>query len=255
MRLLFLFLFLTPAVISTQLPDIHARDVSSSSNPNLASLDTPTFVYPTNPSDAYDLDQAGIILENLYGSDNVIQDHDENGDMFWKVTLQDGYTLDTLKRLKEFRFEGSDQLATRKEKPKRALFPRDTGLYMAVPADPSNTEQVQATRVFLNGKVADPALINEIKFKDQVLLWGHLQLDDAAKAEVEANAGVKGLRIDGELVNNRAIARKEPAKVIHGPHREAKPLTSRWAPVFKRAITWKKQTGATADLIMDSAFP
>lgn len=254
MHLLFLILLFTPAVISTQLPDKHTRDVSSSSKPNLASRDTPTFVYPTNPGDTFELDEADVILETLYGSDNVIQDHDKNGNVFWKVTLQDGNTLDTLRRLKEFRFEGSDQPTTPKEKPKRALIARDTELYMAAPVDPSNIEQVQATRAFLDGKVADPNLINEIKFQNQVLLWGHLELDDAAKGEVEANAGVKGLRIDGKLINNRAIAKKELAKAVRDPYHEAKPLTSTWAPIFKRAITWKKQTGATADLVMDSAY-
>jgi len=223
MHLPLLFLLLALAAISTQLPDTHARDVSSSQNPNLDSPDTPTFVYPTNPGDAYELDQADLILENLYGNDNVIQDHDENGNVFWKVTFQDGDTLDTLKGSREFRFEGSDQPETQKKKPKHALVARDTGFYMAAPADPSNVEQVQATRAFLKGKVTDSALITEIKFNNQVLLWGHLQLDDAAKGEVEANAGVKvPLTIDAELINNCAIARKEPEKVLCGPHHEAK---------------------------------
>lgn len=121
MHLPFLLFLLTSAAISTKIPDTHARDVSSSSDLNLASPDTPTFVYPTNTGDAHELDQAGLILENLYGGDNVIQDHDENGNVFWKVTFQDGDTLDTLKGSREFRFEGSDQPETRKKKPKRAL--------------------------------------------------------------------------------------------------------------------------------------
>lgn len=245
MHLLFFLLLLTPTVLSHPFSDIHGRDISSSTNANPASGFNTALVYAKEPDNAYEVDQSNFELEELYGSDHVIQDHDEQGRIFWKISLEEGDSLDRLKGLDALIFEGSDQPVPRKAKTTRELVARDNKLYIASPSDPNNAEQVKATREFLDGKVVDKSLITEVKFQDKVLIWGSLQLDDAAKTEVEANAGIKGpLTVDGELINLRALE-KRSIPGISAPYSEARRLASKGKSIVKRAITWKKTESDT----------
>ncbi|KAH9873852.1 hypothetical protein IAQ61_004479 [Plenodomus lingam] len=138
-----------------------------------------------------------------------------------------------------------------------------TPSWLVTLSDRETLQYLPATRDFINTKLTNPDQeIIEFTYPgtSHVLGWGHVQLREAAKSELEAYAGiVSPLGEDGPVDDERAVSdsgleipRNARASRLSGMiHSSYMAVTSRLA-IFKRAITWTKQAPASWDLNMVS---
>lgn len=82
---------------------------------------------------------------------------------------------------------------------------RGTAFHLVVPTDPNNHEQTKRTRTFLDTKASSKELIHEWSVEGPILAWNNVELDDAAKAQVEGYEGVRAVLADGNNVNDARV--------------------------------------------------
>ncbi|KAF2176958.1 subtilisin-like protein, partial [Zopfia rhizophila CBS 207.26] len=258
MCFLFILLFYAEMVLSNPSPDIWARGVETLSNLNLlASRDTSLTVYPTEPQNTGQLLEIHKFLKGLYGEERV-KFNPQDGSLSWSISLHNGDTSDALQGHPGLRLGEETEESKRSE-----VVKRDDPYYIAIAANPDDDEQTKATREFLNSKVKNPnqEIIELHKpGTDHVMAWGNLQLTSDAKAAVEGYEGIKApLGDDSEVTDERAVTTDEYLDVRTAPRsdefwfsrRASKSVEKRASPV-KRAVTYTKQEGAPAHLVMIS---
>jgi hypothetical protein len=211
MHLSFLFLFAVHAATLHAFPNVWASESNAPSTSNAPDSGT-TFliVHPLDPNDTETIEKTVPNLERICGSEHLETLRSVDGNVSWKVTLSDRKTLRYLAEhpwLKPDKSIGKtlEEFSRRHEK-RSELIPRDDEYYNIVAKDYNNDEETKATREFLNTKVTDPSK----KFKEfslpgtsHIIGWGNVQLSEAAKQEVEAYQGVKGLGVDGLVEEDR----------------------------------------------------
>jgi hypothetical protein len=209
-------------------------------------------VYPTDPSNREELKKTEKFLRDTYGGEDVIQNRNSDGLVSWRIILKDGDTTDQLEGHEGLRMvepEDRQKGFTPKRKSKRSeLIRRDDPLYIALAKDPNNNEETKATREFLDTKISNPdRKITELKLGDQIKAWANIELNDVAKAEVEAYAGISGpLSRDEPARHDLVVRKRERPGFLENLHSG---IGKRFNQL-KRAVTWKKQEGAAKDLVL-----
>lgn len=224
-------------------------------------------VRPIDPTNSEQISRAGENLVNICGSEHVRPHQTSDGTPSWLVTLSD---RETLQYLPEHPWLQLDDVAkqtftsfTKRHAKRAELSPRDDLFYNIAAKDYNNDEETKATREFLNGKLTNPDQeIIEFTYPgtSHVLGWGHVQLSEAAKKELEEYAGiVSPLGEDGPVDDERAVSdnglnapRIARASRLSGMVQSSYMAYTKRAALLKRAVTWTKQAPASWDLNMVS---
>lgn len=269
MQLLSILLISTHFATLNAFPNIWGSEPKASTNlDSMTSGDTFVIIHPIDPSNSEQISRTEDSLGKICGSEHVKSQQAKDGHVSWVVTLSD---RETINLLPEHPWLQLDETAKRtlvthsKRHTKRSdLDRRDDAYYNIVAKDYNDDAQTKATREFLNTKLTDPnQKILEFNYPgtDHIIGWGHVQLSDAAKGEVEKYEGVTAplgeevtVEDDRVAINNEPKAapvqqRKEP---IGGMIRTAYNGVTKRVALLKRAVTWKKQVNAGWDLVMVS---
>jgi hypothetical protein len=228
-------------------------------------------VHPIDPKDSNTMEKTVTSLGLICGSEHVESLRSPSGDVSWKIILSDRETLHYLAEHPDLMWDRSlrktlEDFSRRHEK-RSDLTPRDDPYYIVAPTDYTNNEETRATREFLNTKVTNPSdTIYEYTLPGDNLIagWGHVQLSDAAKKEVEAYPGVIAPLGDNDLIEydrvvmsthsseHQSTETPSERKVSGMIHKSYDDVSRRATSLFKRAVTWTKQQAAGWDLVMVS---
>jgi hypothetical protein len=134
----------------------------------------------------------------------------------------------------------------------KALIRRDDfDVYQAI-AD--NTTDPQITEDFLKSKVQQGRSVQRLTrhWKDNSIIgWSALYLDPAALKEVQAHDGIKSIKLEGKLVDFRALSIRDTSQYrAHVTHMQIKEDVS----LSRRASEWTKQNKADKALVMNSQY-
>jgi hypothetical protein len=165
-------------------------------------------VYPSDPNNPVELSETKSFLQSVAGQE---LHNDWNGETFisWTVSLkEDGSIEDLTSHPGIRRFELQDTssdlqqiYARQEEEPKN---------WIAYVEDPSNVKEVKKTREWLDSKVQDKSLIEEIlsvpkggeDWNNRLLTaWAGLTLNDAGVEEAKQQPGIKEVKENHKMAS------------------------------------------------------
>jgi hypothetical protein len=265
---------LSVLLITAHFATLHAfPNFWGSESKTSSTLNSPTYdnafvvLHPIDTNDSETIARTETSLGLICGSEHVESLQATGGDVSWKVTLTD---RESLLLLAEHPWLKPDQSLkktlvefSRRHEKRSVLTPRDDPYYNVVAKDFNNDEETKATKEFLTTKITDPSqqiLEFNLPGTSHIIGWGHVQLSDAAKGEVEAYQGVTAPLGTNDLIEeDRAVTydKREPnqaqqkSKLSDMVHTAYSGVVKR-VPFIKRAVTWTKQQAAPWELVMVS---
>jgi hypothetical protein len=179
----------------------------------------------------------------------------EGANLAWKITVPDE-EVEMLKKYEGLTVEGENERLARVKRQNPPLATENMVTYIAAPNNDNSDEDNAEVRTFLDGKVTNMELIQEITLDGKLQLWGGLSLTPEAKIEVEADPRIaKPLREDVAANEFRALLEDRRRSVMRDIYHGVKSqVTDMKRSIVKRTTTWRKQLPAQIDMVQNSRF-
>ncbi|KAF2869922.1 peptidase S8/S53 domain-containing protein [Massariosphaeria phaeospora] len=143
---------------------------------------------------------------------------------------------------------------TRQEDPPLQTRQESETWYNASPIDPSNKDEVNQTRIFLDGIVKEPEIIDELQIPDgDMLMWGWLTFDEEGLEKAKKYPGIR--QVDESMKSQTLRAPSMVPGETSSRLRRFLKAAQKVSHKVKRAVTWAKQINAPVDLRVISQPP
>jgi hypothetical protein len=217
--------------------------------------------YNARAANDSDVKRTEEFLESKVQSGTKIYTHEWDGvvsgwfnlalDAEAKKEVEEYEGIDHVNIMQDFEFFDGPSVEKRpqSESQHEVLLRRDVEIYIALANTSVDTSKTEA---FLQSKVPSDRPIYPFKDEDGTVVgWAHLALDAAAKEAVQNYEGIGDMRVEGNIVDFRALPTRDWTPLRkHITHETIK----RDIALHPRDDKWAKQKKADKALVMDSQY-